>query len=100
MIARRIVATGVRSCLFLIVAVVGLIALPGLQAQTTAALSGRVVDTSQAEVVGAKVTVINQDTNDKLDTVTAKDGTYSFPVLLPGTYTVLVEAKGFKASKQ
>jgi hypothetical protein len=100
MIARRIVAKRVRCCLLLIVAVVGLMALPSLHAQTTAALSGRVVDTSQAEVVGAKVTVINQDTNDKLDTVTAKDGTYSFPVLLPGTYTVLVEAKGFKASKQ
>jgi hypothetical protein len=88
-----------RRCLYLALVIAALVMPLGLQAQTTAALSGRVVDASQAEVLGAKVTLINQATNDKANAVTAKDGTYSFPVLLPGTYTILVEAKGFKTAK-
>jgi hypothetical protein len=100
MVSTRIGWKAIKFCLSLIVTVVCLAALPALHAQTTAAVSGRVVDTSKAEVVGAKVTIINQETNDKFVTDTGKDGTYSFPVLRPGTYTVLVEAKGYKASRQ
>jgi hypothetical protein len=76
-----------------------LLCMPEVHAQTTAALSGRVLDGSHAEVPGAKVTIVNQATSDKISSVTAADGTYSFPVLLPGVYTILVEAKGFKAFK-
>ena len=100
MVSTRIGWKAIRFCLYVIVTVVGLAALPALHAQTTAALSGRVLDASHAEVVGAKVTIINEKTNDKADTDTAKDGTYSFPVLLPGTYTILVEAQGFKSDQQ
>ena len=84
-------------CLFAFLATA---AVPGLRAQTTAALSGRVVDPSGAVVPGASVTITNQSTNDKTDTVTSADGTYSFPVLLPGTYSVTVAAKGFTPAKQ
>jgi len=89
----------VRLSLYLVLGIAALVSLPGLHAQTTAALSGIVVDSSQADVAGAKVTILNQATNDKADTVSAKDGTYSFPVLLPGTYTITVEAKGFKTNQ-
>jgi hypothetical protein len=89
----------VRRCLYLILGMMALAALPSLQAQTTAALSGRAVDAPHAEVAAATVTLINQATNDTVVAVTGKNGTYSFPVLLPGTYTIMVEAKGFKAAR-
>lgn len=72
----------------------------GLRAQTTAALSGRVSDASSRELVGAKVTAVNEATNDKSRTVSGKDGTFSFPVLLPSTYTLIVEAPGFKTAEE
>jgi hypothetical protein len=77
-----------------------LLSAPHMSAQTTASISGRVQDSTGAIVVGAKVNLINEATNDTADTVTSSEGTYSFPVLLPGTYTIQVEAKGFKLSKQ
>lgn len=86
--------------LYRVVALTILLAAPGLRAQTTAALSGTVLDPSHANVAGAAVSAVNEATKDKTDTVTAGDGTYSFPVLLPGIYTITVEAKGFKTSQQ
>jgi hypothetical protein len=89
-----------RWAVYWLFAFLAMAAVPGLRAQTTAALSGRVVDPSSAVVPGASVTITNQSTNDKTHTVTSADGTYSFPVLLPGTYSVSVEAKGFRPVKQ
>ncbi len=86
--------------LFGIAALALLLTAPRLTAQTTASLSGRVQDTNNAGVPGAQVSLTNEATKDTAQTVTGPEGTYSFPVLLPGTYTVQVEAKGFKVSKQ
>ncbi|MGB6693450.1 MAG: carboxypeptidase-like regulatory domain-containing protein, partial [Terracidiphilus sp.] len=77
-----------------------LAAIPTLRAQTTASLSGTVTDTTGAVVPGAAVTATNDATQDKTVTLTGGAGTYSFPVLLPGTYTVSVAAKGFEGEKQ
>lgn len=73
---------------------------PRLYAQTTASLTGSVTDTTGAVVPGAQVTAINQATQDKTKTVTSNAGTYTFPVLLPGTYTLSVEARGYQTSNQ
>jgi hypothetical protein len=88
-----------RVAVVLLFALLTMVAVPGLRAQTTASLSGRVLDSSSAVIPGAKVTITNQTTNDTADTVSTKDGTYSFPVLLPGTYTLVIEAKGFQSSR-
>jgi len=63
-------------------------------------LTGRATDASGAVVVGAQVSAIETNTNTHYDTVTNADGLYTFPLLLPGTYRLTVEAKGFKSYSQ
>ncbi len=80
----------------LIVTIVALTAL--VQAQYGASLEGTVTDKSGAVVKGAKVTVTNQATGVTEATETSGAGFYRVPALIPGTYTVRVEAPGFKVS--
>jgi hypothetical protein len=77
-----------------------LAAMPVVWAQTTASLSGIVTDSTGAVVPGANITAVNEATGDKTNTVTGKEGIYTFPVLLPGTYTVTVQMKGFQTAQQ
>jgi hypothetical protein len=55
-----------------------------------------VTDKSQASIQDAKVTAENLDTGVEISTTTSSDGTYVFPNLLVGTYSVSVEKDGFK----
>src|SRR6266571_5798160 len=57
-------------------------------------------DTSGASIVDAKVTVTNEGTNVSVSTTTSSAGSYVFPNLLVGTYTITVEKTGFKKSVQ
>jgi len=57
-------------------------------------------DTSGGSIVDAKVTVTNEATNVSLSTSTSSSGTYVFPNLLVGTYTISVEKTGFKKAIQ
>src|ERR1700736_463144 len=67
-----------------------------IQAQVAGAtLSGTVSDTSGASLAGAKVTIENLGTGISRDTTTDKDGFYTAPNLLPGTYEITVSAAGF-----
>jgi len=75
-------------------------AVSALQAQTTASLSGTVTDTTGAVVPGATVTATDEATLSKTTTVSGGAGTYSFPVLLPGTYSIRVAAKGFEGAME
>src|SRR5438270_10344256 len=59
-------------------------------------ITGKVTDPNGAVVAGAAVTVINTRTNAEGTTVTNFEGTYDFPVLLPGKYKLLVTKDGFK----
>ena len=59
-------------------------------------ISGSVTDTSGAQIAGAKVTVIEINTNSKTDTASDASGHYTAPFLLPGEYDVAVSAPGFK----
>ncbi len=70
---------------------------PGQESRAT--LTGRVSDPNGAAVPGATVSVTNQQTS-LTDTATTNDeGNYTVPFLLPGRYTVKVEAQGFKAAE-
>ena len=69
-------------------------------AQASAGIAGTVTDTTGAVVHGARVTVTNEGTSASDHTVTESAGTYSFKGLLPGQYTVSVEATGFKKTVQ
>jgi hypothetical protein len=57
-------------------------------------------DTSGAAIVDAKVTVTNEATGVSISSTASSAGTYVFPNLLVGTYTVTVEKTGFKKSIQ
>src|SRR5262245_52502016 len=59
---------------------------------------GTVVDASSAVVTGAQVTLTNEQTNLTFKTSTNSSGNYVVPNLPPGSYTVKVEANGFKPS--
>jgi hypothetical protein len=81
---------------------VGLVALavmmfsaPALHAQTTAQISGTVTDGTGAAIPGAKVSLVNEATQDTRIVTTNGVGLYSFPALLPSSYTIKVTAKGF-----
>lgn len=59
-------------------------------------LVGNVTDSTGAAVPGAAVQAKNVETGQVRNAVTNSDGSYSFPALPSGTYTVSVQAKGFK----
>jgi hypothetical protein len=74
-----------------------LILVPQLSfAQTGAAsLGGRVTDGTGGLLPGVTVTATNNATGFTRSVVTAADGSYRFPSLPPGTYTVTAELSGF-----
>ena len=61
---------------------------------------GTVTDPQGAAVPGAKVTVTNERKGTKDEATTNDAGNYSVTHLVPDTYTVRVEAPGFKVSEQ
>jgi hypothetical protein len=60
------------------------------------ALRGRVVDPNGAATSGAKITLIDEATQITRTTLTNEQGEYNFASVTPATYTVAVEATGFK----
>jgi len=71
--------------------------LPMMHAQVTATLSGTVTDTSGSVIPNAKVTLTNDATGEVRNVVTNVDGYFVYPALLAGSYSVNVEAPGFKS---
>jgi hypothetical protein len=68
-----------------------------IQAQTaTGSLSGTITDPSNAVVPAATITLVNAATGSERSAVSSSTGTFDFQALQPGTYTISVEAKGFK----
>jgi hypothetical protein len=67
-----------------------------LRADVTGAISGTVRDSAQAVVTGARVRIVNVQTNISQETTTASDGSYHFLALQPGPYKVTVIATGFQ----
>jgi len=59
-------------------------------------LLGTVTDNTGASLANAKVTVTEVGTGAIHESVTNESGNYTFPDLQPGTYSITVEAKGFK----
>ena len=63
-------------------------------------ITGAVTDNSGAAVPGVTVTVTNEGTGLKLDTVTDGEGLYTVRNVLPGTYTLGAALQGFKTFTQ
>ncbi len=86
----------------LIFAAIALLLASGfsVQAQTVSGkISGTVLDSSGAVVPNAEISITNQETGVVRTTTSSSDGLYSVPSLLPGNYTVEVNAKGFNRTQ-
>jgi hypothetical protein len=64
-----------------------------------AVVSGRVSDSSQAVVPGARVEIVNIATNIANRTTANEVGYYTFPPLPPGSYTLTATVAGFKTAR-
>jgi hypothetical protein len=92
LVCRAVVSTWLRIATALLLLLVPKLSL----AQATATILGTVKDSSGAVVPQAKVTIINTDTSDTRTSTTGDDGSYRFPALLTGHYSLKVEKEGFK----
>ncbi len=63
-------------------------------------ITGTVTDPTGGAVPNAKVTITEDATGLTYEATTDQSGTYSRPLLKPGTYTVDVEASGFRKAEQ
>ncbi len=66
----------------------------------TTSLRGTVLDKTGAAIVGATVTLDNAAQAVHHQVKTGPSGEYEFLALLPGTYSLTVEAAGFRKSEQ
>jgi len=66
------------------------------QGETTSAIIGQVSDASDAAVPRATVTVTNKETGLRRSARTDDGGRFNFSQLMPGVYSVRVEAQGFE----
>ena len=71
-------------------------ATPGYGQTITGVVTGTVVDTTGAAVPRAAVTLINSGTGNRSSATTGASGDFVFPSVQPATYSVIVEAQGFK----
>jgi len=69
-------------------------------ADPTGTIAGSVSDPSGAAIAGAKVTVTNINTGLTRDTTSSASGGYVVPLLPVGSYSVSVEAQGFRHYEQ
>jgi hypothetical protein len=74
-----------------------LVFAPSASAQkSTGLITGTVTDPSGAAIPGATVSVVNERTGGAREAVTNEQGSFSFPELEPGMYTVTLNKAGFK----
>ena len=71
-----------------------------LHAQGNGTIHGTVTDPSGAAVPDAKVVALLEERGTTREIDTAAGGDYVFPSLAVGTYTITVEAQGFKSFRR
>ena len=76
-----------------------LFCMPAFSQVNLGRISGNVTDQTGGVVAGATVTITDQDRGTVRSVVTDAAGSYAAPSLIPGQYTVKVEATGFNASE-
>jgi hypothetical protein len=75
------------------------VCLIAMAQSTTQSIQGLVTDSSGAVVVGARVTLTNEDTGVSRTAVTNNTGNYSFPLVTVGRYDLKIEMAGFKTDQ-
>lgn len=91
----KLLSRSVAAALFLLLA----FAHAGAQ-ESRGSLSGIITDPNGATLPGAMVEIKNEETNVTATTITNDDGSYTFPLVQPGRYTVLVKQSGFKTASR
>jgi outer membrane receptor protein involved in Fe transport len=69
-------------------------------AQTSGKIGGVVKDQNDAVIAGARVSLVNKETQKELTSVTDSGGSFSFSNLAPGAYEIRVTADGFAMHDQ
>jgi hypothetical protein len=64
--------------------------------ETRGSITGRVTDSTESLIPGARVEAHNVATGTVVSSVTNQAGSYDIPYLLPGAYRVSLQAPGFK----
>ena len=59
-------------------------------------ITGRVTDPQKATIAHVKIVATETETGAAYNVVSAEDGLFTVPFLLPGIYSVVAEAAGFK----
>jgi hypothetical protein len=85
-----------RNIRFLVLSLVCLLTTMGWPQGTTSRITGIVTDKSGAVVPGATVTITNEGTSTSHSVTSGAGGVYVVDSLQVGTYTVTVDASGFK----
>src|SRR5229473_4355107 len=70
--------------------------MPAAAQRITGTLRGQILDPSGAAVPNAQITATNEDTGVSIKISATSAGTYDFPSLIPGRYSVTIESTGFK----
>src|SRR5512145_2938856 len=83
-----------------IIASIALLATAAYGQQISGSITGIVRDSQQAVIAGAKVTLIDQAQGSSRTLTSGSDGAFVFTPVQPGTYTVAIEAPGFKKFEQ
>jgi hypothetical protein len=68
--------------------------------ETSGNISGTVIDPTGATVPGAKIEIAGTALVRPLETLTDNSGTFLFPKLPPGPYTITVSASGFRTVRE
>src|SRR6266568_5101861 len=63
-------------------------------------ITGTITDPSGALIPGAKITLVNVETDTRSETVSTSTGNYTLPALAVGNYTLKVEHEGFNTYQQ
>lgn len=80
------------TCLLLVVLATG----AALAQTTSGSIAGNIADPTQAAIADATLTLTDEAKGVTLTAVSDKDGRFVFPQVQPGTYKMVIEAKGFK----
>jgi len=85
---------------FTLLALIGILSALAFSQAGTGSVAGEVKDQTGAVVTGAKVTLVDKDTQLSRTSTTSSNGTYEFSGLRPSAYLLTVSATGFAANEQ